>query len=346
MNIKTDVLTADEADYGIQASRIFALVLLCINIVFISYFYYRDYHLIVLMDAIFMVIFIALYGLSYTVYALLIKESLMVLSLLQIMLLSVVFIGSDSGMHLYTIGMIPATYIFVSRRQIWPRIRMATLCTLGLVFAETQTIVEPVYIMSQHELMAIKVIVIASVCAIVFSFFLLFFNYIQANNIQLKKLSEIDELTKIANRRLFLQHLKTHTKESITHSVLLIDIDHFKHINDQYGHAGGDEVLKHVSGLMRSFCQQNDIVARLGGEEFAIFLFNTTLMQATVRAENLCKTIEGSPTDTILFSQPIPCTVSIGVNVLTEDIKTSLGNADKAMYSAKVNGRNQVVSIK
>lgn len=343
MSLKRDVLTINEADYGIQASRIFSLVLLCINAVFVSYFFYQEYYYIVLMDIIFITIYITLYALSFTVYAHLIKELLMVLSLLQILLLSVVFIGSDSGMHLYTIGMIPATYIFVSRRQIWPRIRMAVLCTLGLVFAETQTIFSPIYTVPAPELMVIKTTVIISLCSIVFGSFLLFFNYIKATNMQLRCLSEMDELTQVANRRAFLTQLKSDKLNSTEHCILLLDIDHFKLINDQFGHACGDEVLKHISTLMRSFCEPRDKVARLGGEEFALFLHATTIETAHTRAEQLCRKIEITPTKTLITPKPIFCTVSIGVSRFTQDVKTSLSNADKAMYLAKMQGRNQVV---
>ncbi|MDO7597175.1 MAG: GGDEF domain-containing protein [Pseudomonadota bacterium] len=125
-----------------------------------------------------------------------------------------------------------------------------------------------------------------------------------------------------------------------------MDLDHFKSVNDQYGHQAGDNVLKQATKIFNDIMRSSDILACYGGEEFVILLTNTPLKTAYEIAERIRKTI-ASNDFIISLSQSLNITLSIGIAVLDETklIITSqrlIKEADKAVYNAKINGRNQV----
>jgi diguanylate cyclase (GGDEF)-like protein len=125
----------------------------------------------------------------------------------------------------------------------------------------------------------------------------------------------------------------------------MLDIDHFKQVNDTYGHKVGDMVLKKLSTLLVETLRNIDISGRIGGEEFAIMLPETDKTQAFDVAERLRKLIETSPI-TLENGLPIKISVSIGIATLKGDetnIDTLLNIADEALYKAKKSGRNKVV---
>jgi diguanylate cyclase (GGDEF)-like protein len=130
-------------------------------------------------------------------------------------------------------------------------------------------------------------------------------------------------------------------RASASVSAVLVDIDHFKRINDRYGHDAGDEVLKAVVALMARRRRKVDQLFRQGGEEFLLLLPDTEAHEAMVAAEALRKAIALAP---ILRDEPV--TVSIGVGELRpgEDAKDWLKRIDEALYAAKEGGRNRVVS--
>ena len=152
-----------------------------------------------------------------------------------------------------------------------------------------------------------------------------------------------DPLTGLANRRKLREYFQT-LPQDVPSLFLMLDIDHFKKINDTHGHDAGDEVLIKVADLLKESVRSTDMVARLGGEEFCIILANTTTKQGIKLAENIRKSIEAT-----IFSGPhgnIRVTISIGVaeRQLDESINHWLKRADQALYHAKNNGRNQVTT--
>jgi diguanylate cyclase (GGDEF)-like protein len=164
---------------------------------------------------------------------------------------------------------------------------------------------------------------------------------------QLKQLSEIDELTGIFNRRAFTtllsDALKNYHSSHRPFSLLMLDIDRFKQINDTIGHSCGDDVIEHVVKVIQSELRDSDHLGRVGGEEFSIILQDTKLESAQLMAENIRTKLENEQCDTDNFV--VQVTVSIGVTHVVKkdnDIKSILLRADKAMYDAKENGRNRV----
>ena len=129
--------------------------------------------------------------------------------------------------------------------------------------------------------------------------------------------------------------------------LVLLDVDFFKQINDEYGHASGDVVLKQLGDLIRWGTRESDISARMGGDEFAFILPRTSVAQGKIFAESLLE-----KTRTHAFVIPgekiLKVTLSMGVTELTEDIpsvEALYGVADKALYESKHRGRNQVTGI-
>lgn len=165
---------------------------------------------------------------------------------------------------------------------------------------------------------------------------------------ELKQLSVTDFLTNLYNRRYFFETAKKiielSKREEIEVSLLMIDIDYFKKINDTYGHQIGDVVLVEMTKYINSMTRVSDIFARIGGEEFALLLYNTSLENAKEIAQKICKSI-----DEKIFSHNeivIDVTVSIGFSTLGEEIGTLeelYKDADSNLYQAKENGRNRVV---
>lgn len=161
-----------------------------------------------------------------------------------------------------------------------------------------------------------------------------------------------DTLTGLSNRRFFNTAAEQAISDAIsTHrplSILSLDIDHFKRVNDTFGHDAGDTVLTLIAKLFQGSLNPYDIPARLGGEEFAALLPNTSIEQAQKVAERIRKVIASTPI-LINDSQTITVTVSIGIAPFKntdEDIELALKRADEALYQAKDKGRNQVVCSK
>ena len=154
-----------------------------------------------------------------------------------------------------------------------------------------------------------------------------------------------DPLTGLGNRRKLREYFST-LPENVVSSFLMIDIDHFKQINDQYGHDAGDYVLEKLGYLLKVAIRSTDMVARLGGEEFCIVLPHANAEQAATLAESIRKEVSAENFHT--KDGNIDVKVSIGVSERTpqEAITQWLKRADEALYQAKQGGRNQVVTAK
>lgn len=166
----------------------------------------------------------------------------------------------------------------------------------------------------------------------------------------LKKLMLTDELTGLYNRRHLVDAASRELNDAKRHqqplSLLLIDLDYFKHVNDTYGHPCGDDVLRKVSQQLRCISRATDIVARIGGEEFCLLMPNTTVNDAESVAERIRHDIALEPLSHL--DTPFQQTVSIGVTTSIEgrhSFEQLYSLADQALYQAKALGRDRVESI-
>lgn len=172
----------------------------------------------------------------------------------------------------------------------------------------------------------------------------------QAQHENLSKLTVTDSLTQLANRRYFENQLNLEIKRLSRHgpglSMLVVDIDDFKQLNDSFGHAAGDEFLKQIARILKETARETDLVARYGGEEFVIVAPDTCLDGAVVLAEKVCIAIAEASFIVDDSMRPRRATVSIGVSEFRDSQTDLFNSADAALYEAKSAGKNCVIAAR
>lgn len=157
-----------------------------------------------------------------------------------------------------------------------------------------------------------------------------------------------DGLTRVYNKKFFLDRLDTEFAFAKRHrsmlSLVMFDVDHFKRVNDNYGHLAGDAVLVHLSGITQAMVRTEDVLARYGGEEFAIICRGIPLLNAGILGERLRTAVEQASFE--FQDRRLPVTISVGVAALPEAQAASpqelVAHADSSLYEAKKTGRNRV----
>ncbi|NYT65006.1 GGDEF domain-containing protein [Alcaligenaceae bacterium] len=163
----------------------------------------------------------------------------------------------------------------------------------------------------------------------------------------LRNMAARDPLTDLLNRRGLFEALQLYFKARNAKPayLLLIDVDHFKLINDTYGHQVGDDVICHVAELLRSSVRQGDLTARIGGEEFVAICFETDGQGVMHLAERLRTSVESQATEVTGFDRLLSCTVTIGISQHfygAHGLEDALRQADVALYKGKTSGRNRI----
>jgi diguanylate cyclase (GGDEF)-like protein len=174
------------------------------------------------------------------------------------------------------------------------------------------------------------------------------FRNLELQNIELEQLANFDTLTGLDNRRSVLEKAKFEMSRALRtehqFSFLMMDIDHFKKVNDTFGHAAGDKVLHQIAEIMVRELRNIDICGRIGGEEFLVVMPDTNLDKALIAAERLRMAVASC--NFHLSDQAFPITISIGAVVPSlykeASLDALLAEADRALYKAKSNGRNRV----
>lgn len=164
----------------------------------------------------------------------------------------------------------------------------------------------------------------------------------------LEMLAVTDELTGLYNRRFFESRLEQawsfrhQAAQSMT--MVMIDVDHFKRVNDSKGHLCGDEALKHLARVLIDNVRESDTLVRMGGEEFAVLLPDTPMADGTIIAERIRQAVQD--TDFIYEAERMPLTISVGISSWGgQAMDEFIRRADKALYHAKVSGRNRVFAL-
>ncbi|WP_369751162.1 GGDEF domain-containing protein [Bordetella sp. FB-8] len=169
---------------------------------------------------------------------------------------------------------------------------------------------------------------------------------------RLERWANIDTMTGALVRRAFMERAQSRLERTGSGagpaSLAIIDIDHFKSINDRHGHAAGDQVLAHVGRLIGTNLQQDDLFGRIGGEEFGILLTDTGKQEALARIESLRRLIVGNKCRALSAEEgriDVSCTFSAGVDEYRcgETLSNLMARADSALYAAKSRGRDCVV---
>lgn len=267
----------------------------------------------------------------------------------------------NSGRWLFIVSisfllcLIPARYPLEQTFWIFPGILSLSFALRGKLEAFlvlTIVVMTSAYLMTDGELNNVFVTFVGAQVsqAILCSIVVIMLQYhVDKTRMELntaKELSELDALTGISNRRtfdiLFTKSFETARGSELPAILILIDIDHFKSVNDQYGHAAGDLVLKRIARVLEYSLRSDEFLARFGGEEFVVILELVSLEKARYLAERLRLAVEGTPIE--LDDGPIiSCTVSIGL--ATSDVASPdewFNTCDTALYHAKSTGRNRV----
>ena len=173
------------------------------------------------------------------------------------------------------------------------------------------------------------------------------FDQVQAQSRQLYQLAMLDQLTELNNRNGLNEFAPKYFGEAASYdtalSLLIVDLDHFKNINDTQGHSAGDKVLARIGAMLKQSCREGDLAARVGGEEFVLILNQCGVEDATRYAEKLRKDIEKLKPDGIAVTASVGVTSRpLGKDVKFEDL---FKVADRAVYEAKAQGRNRVVTM-
>lgn len=214
----------------------------------------------------------------------------------------------------------------------------------GIAVLFYKGLIEPSYL-SSHGV-GIGIMLEALTLAFIISYRIKILEDIRASQDELKRQAATDPLTRLYNRRFFFSEadylLELGKKGNTPLTMMVIDIDHFKQVNDTYGHATGDKVIIKIAQALKKYSRSKDLIARFGGEEFVMLLPETGLDEAIGCAERIRMAIEEIRTATA--DSEIRCTISIGVATIDaghETIESALHRADKALYEAKNSGRNR-----
>ncbi|OJE08802.1 diguanylate cyclase [Bacillus thuringiensis] len=247
-----------------------------------------------------------------------------------------------SELACYTILLSGIGVIFIARIQ--------TSITLKLVWLHVyclSILIVPMYILF-NDISVVVLYLILSITTGYITF--VSTNYVlQSNELfqKMKQYATIDALTGLGNVRQFdlemNRHISNKNMKNDSLCLLLIDIDHFKYVNDTYGHPAGDEVLKQVGCILRETSQFPDLAFRKGGEEFALLIPNKGLAYGICMGEQIRTVVESHPFQ-LLDGTKIKITVSVGVSEYEGSSEQFIQAADDALYYSKRNGRNKVSS--
>lgn len=256
-------------------------------------------------------------------------------------------IGWDSGFHYYLLMFIPAIVVSASLR--WAVALVLALLAFYVGLEALSRAAGPLRPLSPGGVQIVEWFNIAIVFAMFAGLARLYVELVRRAEQRLHLIATRDPLTGLFNRRHFqslADHVAAHgrrTAELV--SLVMGDVDFFKHINDSRGHDVGDKVLVHIAEVLERVCRDQDIIARWGGEEFLVLLPDTDAGGAISAAERMRRAIEAS-TLVLPDRSEIRCTMSFGSTMLRgeEPVAEAVARADRAMYRSKADGRNRVTS--
>lgn len=254
-------------------------------------------------------------------------------------------IGWDSGFHYYLLMFIPALYAG-NRSFAWATFAVFCLWLFYVALNITTRLVEPLQPISDGALQGVYLFNLTTVFGM-FSYLSLYYMLtVKRAHRDLKRMATTDPLTRLFNRRhmveLANQDISGSDADGARLAFLLMDVDHFKQINDQHGHDCGDQVLSQISQLLQATLREQDYVGRWGGEEFLAVLPDTDSLQAQQIAERVRMAVADH--DWGRHGLDGPVTLSIGISQYRsgEVLGNSIARADAALYASKHGGRNRV----
>lgn len=259
-----------------------------------------------------------------------------------------IYVTNASGFHLYYFLVPTGVYLLFDLKEKKEKISLSIIAVILYLYCENTLNAFPLINLSDsvNHIIYQSVILVNMIEVIVV--LTIFANEIESNEAKLTRQATTDALTGIANRHCFFEQGNLLFDASIQlqrpFSLVLLDFDYFKSINDKYGHYVGDLCLVEISKVIEAECRKQDLFARIGGEEFAIALPETTLQEANNIAEKMRIAIENHIIP-VVGTANFNCTASFGITAKQsrhDSLKYLLIQADKALYLAKEQGRNRV----
>lgn len=260
--------------------------------------------------------------------------------------LAVRMIGWDSGFHYYLMLVAPIVIMSNLRKTSTKLAMVASVCVFYMVLDATMRAVPPYHVLGSSVLASLRYFNMVVTFTLLTYLAMLYLSLVKKAEKQLLVMAATDPLTKLFNRRRITEIIEyeiTRSKrEPRMMSFLIGDIDHFKSINDHFGHEGGDQVLVEVSEVLRNAVREQDSVGRWGGEEFLIVLPNTELDGAVLVAERIRNAI--NQMQVMASGKPVAVTMTLGLSTCGEgeNLETAIARADAALYRGKAGGRNRL----
>ncbi len=253
-------------------------------------------------------------------------------------------IGWESGFHYYLLMFIPAIVIANTRGYAAPMVLALLAHYLGLhMLSDAVGPLDPLPAQSVKIVNWVHICVVFAMSAALSAFYR---RTILIAEARLRKQATRDPLTGLANRSHFdaqaTEALERSQRSGVPVTLLLCDVDHFKRVNDQYGHAVGDQVLVAMGQVLADNLREGDVLARWGGEEFLALMPASPLDAARATAERIRAAVAQAPLS--VGPAPITLTLSFGVAQVhgPDDLQAAIARADQALYAAKHAGRNRV----
>lgn len=333
----------------IRAINIAVLVTILLTVLYcITYLFILNEPLVAVINAIFIIIYSLSLVLNKYNFHKISKILFFSTIMFHLVICTNIFVTSKSGFHLYLILVPTGVFTLFECKDKFEKFILSFIAIVLFFYCENTLNLSPIIELSDEmNHLFYQSVVFFNMLSIIF-ILTLFSNEIEANESKLTKEATIDSLTGIYNRHHFFEQatsdLAIANELERPFSVILIDFDHFKKINDNHGHHIGDLSLIETTNQIKSHCRSQDCFARIGGDEFVITLANTTLDEAKIIAERIQMSIEKN-----LIKNPkniyLNCRVSIGISCKHGNINQLneiMQHADKALYQAKKQGGNRV----
>ena len=352
VNIGCESLPFSQAN-KIKTTNIVALITVIISALYtLNYIFVLQHPMVALINSFFTCCYLMPLYLNAKYLSKLAKTCFFITLMLHLLVCTNLYVTNESGFHLYYFLVPTGAYLLFDTEDKKEKLFLSILSIILLIYCENTENTSPLITLSPFTNKLIYQSVILFIMLEVIVVLTIFINQIESNEKQLRLQATTDDLTGIANRRYFFEKLNQLIFQEKEYprplSILLIDFDHFKQVNDKYGHFSGDICLTEICNLTSLLLREQDIFARLGGEEFVIALPETTLQEANQIAEKIRLKI--SEHNIPLPEKPhLKCTVSIGIASNanpSDDIDKILLHADEALYQAKEYGRNRAVAYK
>lgn len=259
-----------------------------------------------------------------------------------------VYVTNKTGFHLYFFLVPTGAYLLFELKEKLEKITLSLISVVLFFYCENTVNITPLIDLTDDiNHLIYQSVFFFNMVEVIFVV-TLFANQIEANELKLTKQATSDSLTGIANRHYFFEQgnalLDIANHDNRPFSLILLDFDYFKRINDQHGHYAGDLCLIEITKTIQKHCRSQDIFARVGGEEFVIALPDTTLQETNNIAETIRLAVEKQIIP-IVGQSNFTCTASFGITSRTNknhELKKLMNDADKALYLAKNHGRNRV----